>query len=258
METPTGIRHITSQYLAGCDGGRSAVRKLLGMTYDGMTIPQWLVACNVRYPFEKHGYTRAQFIVDPDHFCLIGRIDPSGLWRVSYAENGDLTREEVLANVHNKFAALFPGPKPLSMDDYQTEIVSPYRIHQRSAPSYRKGRSFLAGDAAHACAPFGGMGLTTGICDAAGLADTLVGVLRHIQPNNSNHPSADVLLDKYADIRREKYHEVTHKVSYSNTCRLRDCPPDPERALAEDEFFTMLNSSSEVRRKMLESAYTLG
>lgn len=158
VATPTGTRTISAQYLAGCDGGRSTVRKLLGLSYDGFTIPQWLVACNVRYPFEQHGYKRSQFIVDPDHFCLIGRIDPSGLWRVSYAEREDLTREEVLANVHAKFAAIFPrGPKPLSKDDYQIEMVSPYRIHQRSAPSYRKGRSLLAGDAAHACAPFGGI-----------------------------------------------------------------------------------------------------
>ncbi|KAK6369799.1 hypothetical protein LTS17_009249 [Exophiala oligosperma] len=259
VATPTGTRTISAQYLAGCDGGRSTVRKLLGLSYDGFTIPQWLVACNVRYPFEQHGYKRSQFIVDPDHFCLIGRIDPSGLWRVSYAEREDLTREEVLANVHAKFAAIFPrGPKPLSKDDYQIEMVSPYRIHQRSAPSYRKGRSLLAGDAAHACAPFGGMGLTTGICDAAGLADTFIGVLRHLDRDNPNHPSPDVLLDKYADIRRQKYHDVTHKVSYGNTCRLRECSPDPEKAVQEDEFFRTINSGSDARRKLLESAYILG
>ena len=94
------------------------------------------------------------------------------------------------------------------------------------------------------------MGLTTGICDAAGLADTLIGVLRHLDDNNDD--------DEYDEIRRQKYHEVTHKVSYSNTCRLRDCPPDPQMAVQEDEFFRMLNSGPEPRRKILESAYTLG
>lgn len=259
IATPAGAKKITAGYLAGCDGGRSTVRKLLGMPYDGFTIPQWLVACNVRYPFVEYGYARSQFVVHPEHFCLIGRIDPSGLWRVSYAEREDLTRDEVLANVHAKFEAIFPSRgRPLSKDDYEIEMISPYRIHQRSAESYRKGRSFLAGDAAHACAPFGGMGLTTGICDAAGLADTLIGVLRHLDHNNDDHPSPDTLLDKYADIRRQKHHDVTHKVSYSNTCRLRDCPPDPERAVQEDEFFRLLHSGPEARRRILESAYTLG
>lgn len=102
------------------------------------------------------------------------------------------------------------------------------------------------------------MGLTTGICDAAGLADTLIGVLRHLDRDNPNHPSPDVLLDKYADIRRQKYHDVTHKVSYGNTCRLRECSPDPEKAVQEDEFFRTINSGSDARRKLLESAYILG
>lgn len=159
--TSTGAtKTISAKYLAGCDGGRSTVRKLLNLSYDGFTLPQWLVACNVRYPFMDHGFTRAQFIVHPEHFCLIGKIDPSGLWRCSYNEREDMTREEVLENVHRKFEAMFPrkpGEGKLRKEDYELEMVSPYRLHQRTAPSYRKGRSFLAGDAAHACSPFGGM-----------------------------------------------------------------------------------------------------
>lgn len=155
-ETPEGTKKITAKYLIGADGGKSTVRKILDLGYDGFTLPQWLVACNVRYPFRDFGFQRGQFIVHPQHFCMVGKIDPTGLYRVSYNEQENLTKEEVLANVHNKFEAIFPGPKPLSKDAYQIEVVSPYRIHQRSASSYRKGRSFLAGDAAHACSPFGG------------------------------------------------------------------------------------------------------
>ena len=147
METPEGTTELRGRYLAGADGGRSTVRKILDLGYDGFTLPQWLVACNVRYPFREYGFDRGQFIVHPQHFCLVGKIDPTGLYRVSYNEQEHLTKEEVLANVHNKFEAIFPGPKPLSKDAYKIEMVSPYRIHQRSARSYRKGRSFLVGDA---------------------------------------------------------------------------------------------------------------
>ena len=91
------------------------------------------------------------------------------------------------------------------------------------------------------------MGLTTGICDAGGLADCLIGVLRK--------GCDDSLLDRYADIRRQKYQDITNNVSYSNTCLLRDT--DPEKA-SEHEFFRMMNSSTEVRREMLKSAYILG
>jgi 2-polyprenyl-6-methoxyphenol hydroxylase-like FAD-dependent oxidoreductase len=157
LETPEGPKELTAKYLVGADGGKSTVRKILDLGYEGFTLPQWLVACNVRYPFRDYGFQRGQFIVHPQHFCMVGKIDPSGLFRVSYNEQEHLSREEVLANVHNKFNAIFPGEKPLSKDAYQIEMISPYRIHQRSAKSYRKGRAFLAGDAAHACSPFGGI-----------------------------------------------------------------------------------------------------
>ncbi|KAK7900169.1 hypothetical protein LTR67_003915 [Exophiala xenobiotica] len=249
LETPdAGTKHITAKYLVGCDGGRSTVRKVLDLGYEGFTLPQWLVACNVRYPFRENGWDRGQFIVHPKHFCLVAKIDPTGLYRVSYNEQEDLTKEEVLANVHNKFEAIFPGPKPLKKDAYKIEACSPYRIHQRSATSYRKGRALVAGDAAHACSPFGGMGLTGGICDAGGLADCLIGVLRK--------GCDDSLLDKYAEIRRQKYKDITDPVSYGNTCALRDT--DPETAATSAEPFKTMNSSPEARRQMLEKAYLLG
>lgn len=155
-ETDGKVKEFKAKYLVGSDGGRSSVRRILDLGYEGFTLPQWLVACNVRYPFQKHGFERGQFIIHPEHFCLIAKIDPTGLFRVSYNEKEHMSKEEVLANVHNKFEAMFPGPKPLPKDAYKIENISPYRIHQRSATSYRKGRSLLAGDAAHACSPFGG------------------------------------------------------------------------------------------------------
>lgn len=91
------------------------------------------------------------------------------------------------------------------------------------------------------------MGLTGGICDAGGLADCLIGVLRK--------GCADSLLDKYAEIRRQKYQEITNPVSYGNTCALRDT--DPETARSAEPFRTM-NTSPEARRVMLEKAYFLG
>jgi 2-polyprenyl-6-methoxyphenol hydroxylase-like FAD-dependent oxidoreductase len=62
------------------------------------------------------------------------------------------------------------------------------------------GRVLLAGDAAHACNPFGGMGLTGGLCDAGGLSDCLIGVLKK--------GCGDDLLDKYAEIRKKIFLEV--------------------------------------------------
>jgi hypothetical protein len=92
------------------------------------------------------------------------------------------------------------------------------------------------------------MGLTGGICDAGGLADCLIGVLRK--------GCDDSLLDKYAEIRRQKYQDITNPVSYGNTCALRDV--DPETAATEAEPYITLNSSPARRRQMLEASYLLG
>jgi 2-polyprenyl-6-methoxyphenol hydroxylase-like FAD-dependent oxidoreductase len=76
-------------------------------------------------------------------------------------------------------------------------MFSPYKLHQRCSSKLRAGNVLLAGDAAHACNPFGGMGLTTGLCDAGGLADCLIGVIKE--------GCSEDILDKYAEIRREKF-----------------------------------------------------
>lgn len=92
-----------------------------------------------------------------------------------------------------------PRAQPVT-GKYDLKMFSPYKLHQRAASSFRVGRALLAGDAAHACNPFGGMGLTGGLCDAGGLSDCLIGVLRK--------GCGDDLLDKYAEIRKKIFLEV--------------------------------------------------
>jgi 2-polyprenyl-6-methoxyphenol hydroxylase-like FAD-dependent oxidoreductase len=71
--------------------------------------------------------------------------------------------------------------------------ISPYKIHQRRANRFREGRFLLAGDAAHICNPFGGLGLTSGIVDAGNLSDALIGVIAGLADES--------ILNKYSEIR---------------------------------------------------------
>jgi 2-polyprenyl-6-methoxyphenol hydroxylase-like FAD-dependent oxidoreductase len=93
---------------------------------------------------------------------------------------------------------MFPGPKPVK---YELKMFSPYRLHQRCSSSFKVGRVVLAGDAAHACNPFGGMGLTTGLVDAGGLSDCIIGIAKH--------GCDESILEKYAEIRKKLFLEVT-------------------------------------------------
>lgn len=75
--------------------------------------------------------------------------------------------------------------------------MSPYKIHQRRANKFREGRFLLAGDAAHICNPFGGLGLTGAIADAGNLSDALIGVIKGVADES--------ILDKYSEIRIKAY-----------------------------------------------------
>jgi 2-polyprenyl-6-methoxyphenol hydroxylase-like FAD-dependent oxidoreductase len=165
-ETEEGNKKYTSSYVIGADGGKSTVRKLIDVEFEGFTWPFTIgtsfsstllttVATNVYYPFRENGFWSAQFIVDPEHWALLCHLDSTGLWRVSYGEKEGLTTEKCMERLPAKFEALFPGPKPVQ-GKWELKSMSPYRIHQRCADTFRKGRVVLAGDAAHLCNPFGG------------------------------------------------------------------------------------------------------
>ena len=69
-DTPEGTREFTGRYLVGADGARSTVRKLIGCTFEGFTYDKMVVATNVKYPFQDHGFSFAQFIVSSRSFCF--------------------------------------------------------------------------------------------------------------------------------------------------------------------------------------------
>ncbi|KAH0134562.1 FAD/NAD(P)-binding domain-containing protein, partial [Aureobasidium melanogenum] len=201
VQTPTeNEKIIEADYVVGCDGANSIVRKsLFGEEFPGFTWNQkQIVATNTYYDFRKFGYHDANFIIDRDHLYMAAIIDDKGLWRVTYGEEPGLTREQLLERQPKKFETILPGhPKP---DDYEMVNFSPYRMHQRVAEKFRVGRVMLAADAAHLCNPFGGLGITGGFVDVGCLYDCLYGIW--------THQADDSILDLYSEVRRQKYKEI--------------------------------------------------
>ena len=237
VETPDGMKQLHSRYLVGADGGKSGVRRLLDIPFDGFTYEANLVACNVVYPFEKYGFHSGNFIVDRSHWALIAKLSEPGLWRCSYGELPNLTREQLLERQPMKFEALFPGPRPLQ---YDLKNASPYKINQRCAESFRKGSCLLAGDAAHLCNPFGGMGLTGGILDAGALGDVLVAVIKQ--------GKSETLLDSYAEKRKKVFQEVVDPRSQANVRRISQ--NDPDTVGQTDPLLKMLNDPAIDKTKL--------
>ncbi len=195
VETAEGTDELRASYLVGADGAGSGVRKALGLGFDGMTWPEVFVATNVRYDFEAHGYARSTLQIDPTYGAIIAKIDTTGLWRVTYAEHPDTPLEQMGDRIPQWYEKLLPGDEGYELDAYR-----PYRMHQRAASSMRAGRVVLAGDAAHATNPTGGLGLTSGLFDTFVLYDALAAVVKGT--------ADDSVLDRYSAERRRTFLEI--------------------------------------------------
>ena len=235
---------LSATYVVAADGGKSTMRRLLDISFDGFTYEEQLVSTNVYFDFEKYGWRDGNFMVDPEHWALIGRINTEGLWRVSYGEKPGLSHEQIRERMPWKFSEMFPGEKP---PDYKLDQMSPYRLNQRCASTFRKGRVVLVGDAAHLCNPFGGLGLTGGILDSAALSDALIGIYER--------ETSDSVLDKYAEIRRQIFVDTVNPTSQANKTRLHDS--DPATVGDRDPFLKKIRNATPEEMQQIRANATL-
>ncbi|HZV17584.1 MAG TPA: FAD-dependent monooxygenase [Sphingobium sp.] len=196
VETPDGPTQISARWVVGTDGARSTVRHLLGLPFEGFTWPERFVATNVEVDFHKLGYCDANMVVDPVNWAVVARLGKGPLWRLTYGEDSRLDEATMAQRIPERYRAFIPAGEP-----YRVVQAAPYRCHERCAPRFRVDRVLLAGDAAHACNPCGGLGLTTGVMDANALSQIL-GAVVHGQ-------AGEHLLDDYAEQRRRIFLEVT-------------------------------------------------
>lgn len=138
---------IEASILVGTDGGKSTVRRLAGIGFEGDTLPCQLVASDIYYDFAKHGgFKWANFMADKENYGMIGQISVDGLWRVSFSVPLGFDAKDIETVAPKKFEAMLPGPRPLQ---YKVNRLAPYKAQQLCATTFRKGRILLAGDAAH-------------------------------------------------------------------------------------------------------------
>jgi 3-(3-hydroxy-phenyl)propionate hydroxylase/6-hydroxy-3-succinoylpyridine 3-monooxygenase len=195
-DSPEGPIELRASYAIGADGAGSAVRKALGLSFDGFTWPERFVATNLHHDFESGGYWQSTMVVDDEWGAVIVKITREGLWRCTYMEQASLPEESYVERIPAAYRHLLPGE-----GGHELVQASPYKMHQRCAETFRKGRVVLAGDAAHVTNPTGGFGLTTGLFDAYALWPTLAAVVLD---------GADpALLDTWAGERRQIFLERT-------------------------------------------------
>ena len=188
-----GGESLRAEYLVGCDGGRSVVRKAAGIEFPGWD------------PTTSNLIAEAEMAEEPELGIRRDAVGIHGIGRVEYeirdgeiiyADSGPVrltvTEAEPGATGEPTLRELSEGLIAVYGTDYgihSPTYISRFTDMTRQAAAYRKDRVLLAGDAAHVHAPDGGQGLNTGVQDAVNLGWKLAQVV--------NGTSPDSLLDTY-------------------------------------------------------------
>jgi 3-(3-hydroxy-phenyl)propionate hydroxylase len=189
VSTPDGPRVLTASWLIGADGGRSFTRSAAGIDLVGSTQPQrWIVIDLLNETTPRDPY--AEFHCDGRRpYVLVPGI--KGRLRLEFMlfDHEDADEMTSPAQIRELMRPFRP-----ELDPADVRRAAVYVAHQRVARSYRAGRVFLAGDAAHLMPPFAGQGLNAGLRDASNIAWKLVEAVQG--------GATDRLLDTYETERR--------------------------------------------------------
>src|SRR5262245_54780039 len=188
-------RSLRAKYLAGCDGGRSLIRKAAGIEFPGWD------------PTTSNLIAEVEMTGEPEwglHRNALGihsfsRLEDGGPVRVLVTEQSlGRTGEPTLRDLSDALVAVYGTDFGIHSPTW----ISRFTDMARQAASYRKGRVLLAGDAAHVHYPAGGQGLNTGVQDAVNLGWKLAQVIKQTSPES--------LLDTYHAERHPVAARVLH------------------------------------------------
>jgi 2-polyprenyl-6-methoxyphenol hydroxylase-like FAD-dependent oxidoreductase len=202
---------ITADYVVGCDGAHSVVRRELGLTFHGHPYPQdWLLA-DVLMDWDLREDSLHAFF-RPDGLPVIFFPMQGHRWRLTLPFAGDRGDRGRQAPTLQEIQELTNQRAPRSVAVSDPTWLANFRCHRRSANAYRRGRVLLAGDAVHIHSPAGGQGLNAGITDAHNLGWKLALVAAGVAP--------DTLLDTYGTERRPVADQIltlTHALVHYGT-----------------------------------------
>jgi 2-polyprenyl-6-methoxyphenol hydroxylase-like FAD-dependent oxidoreductase len=164
---------VSAEYVLGCDGPRSAVREAIGSAYVGESALRPNFGMVFRAPDllarARHGPAVQYWVVNTTSPALMGPIDLQGTWwMIAFDVDRDTGRRDARKLIDA--CAGVPTQASIVSDD-------PWTARMQLVDVARRGRVFLAGDAAHLNPPFGGHGLNTGLGDGVDLGWKLAAVL---------------------------------------------------------------------------------
>ncbi|WP_285102398.1 FAD-dependent monooxygenase [Promicromonospora sp. MEB111] len=236
---------LRARYVVGTDGARSTVRDAVGIPFPGRAVIRSMVLADVRLARQPADLLTVAAANDS-----LGFLAPfgDGWYRfIGWHGDRDVSEDEPVdldevrtiarATLHDDFGMT------------EARFLSRFHADERQAPAYRAGRVLLAGDAAHVHSPAGGLGMNTGMQDAANLGWRLAAALR--LPDDA----ADAVLDGYEAER----HPVGRQVLRTSGGILRVATlPGPLVAAVRRSVVGLVSRVAPVRRRAALTVSALG
>ena len=233
---------LVADAVVGADGAASAVRKSLGLGFDGMTYEDRYLVLSTPFELADHlaDLAYVNYISDPDEWLVLLRT--ADLWRALFPV-GDVESDADALSDESAQRRL-RGIVGLS-EPYEIAHRTIYRVHQRVADRFLVGRIVLMGDAAHINNPLGGMGMNGGIHDAVLLGASLAAVLR-------GDMGADRLA-RHAELRRTLAIDYVRRHTHENAHSLA-APDGAARQRALKQMAARAADPAEARTYMLQAS----
>ncbi len=225
----SGGTSLRTEYLVGCDGGRSLIRKAAGIDFAGSDpSTSWMIA-----EVEMDEEPELGFRHDRVGTHALGRRqDRESIGVVLTERDLDHAGDPNLGELRDALVSVYGTDYGLRRANW----ISRFTDMTRQAVSYRQGRVLLAGDAAHVHPPHGGQGLNTGVQDAVNLGWKLAQVV--------NKTSPDSLLDTYHAER----HPVGARVLHNTMAQVTLSRPDDRHQALRDIMVELLRMDEPRRR----------
>ncbi|HKR08993.1 MAG TPA: FAD-dependent monooxygenase [Gemmatimonadaceae bacterium] len=227
---------MRAEFLVGCDGGRSVVRKTAGIAFVGSDpTMSWLIAEVQMSEEPAWGFRETT-----TGWHAIGRGD-NGVVRLALTDPELKSGEPTLRDLSETLSAIYGTDFGVHSPNW----LSRFNDATRQAVAYRDRRVLLAGDAAHIHPPLGGQGLNIGVQDAMNLGWKLAQVVKGISPEN--------LLDSYHAER----HPVGARVLKNTMAQVATRRTD-DRTKALNDYVAELLGADESRKRLAAEMSGLG
>lgn len=197
LDTPEGAYRLLADWVVGCDGARSAVRRFQGLRFEGKSYESRFVIADFNIAMDEPPGRRCYFDPPwlPGHTALVHKA-PRGVWRLDYQVPAGVNDEEALnpERIHSHIQAQLDY---IGVDlPWTIEWTTLYKPNTLTLNSYNHGRVMYCGDAAHLLPVFGVRGMNTGVQDSINLAWKLAAVVHgQAKPTILNSYSTERVAD---------------------------------------------------------------